>query len=163
MLAAGAVVHNVLLPCKQRSSQTFTCYRTVFLHIFDSLCCECLYLLICHRHQAILVRLKLGPHYKLKQMRITNINTCSTCCSPLHTCRKCGKDQSDMKGELVPCRRCPKAFHEHCMPSSLLEPPNDRKRESWKRRIWMTQFEDGELFDSFCFSLWCLAHSSTPA
>lgn len=152
-------MHNALLPYKQQSSKMPTCYRSVILHILDSMCCKfCLYSLICGLHQAVGVRLELGQHYKLKQMCITTINAFSIYRSPLHTCKKCGGDQSDVKGELVPCRRCPKAFHEHCMPSSLLEPPDDRKRENWNRRIWMALFEDGELFDSFCFSLWCLAH-----
>lgn len=83
---------------------------------------------------------------------------------PLHTCRKCGKDQSEMKGELVPCRRCPKAFHEHCMPSSLLELPDDRKRENWKRRIWMTQFEDGKCVGEVERSLiYCMLHKIASA
>ncbi|DBA75188.1 TPA: hypothetical protein ACH3X1_010495 [Trebouxia sp. C0004] len=78
---------------------------------------------------------------------------------PLHTCKKCGRDQSDVKGELVPCRRCPKAFHERCMPSSLHEPPDDRKRENWTRRIWMAQFEDGKCVGEVERSLiYCMQH-----
>lgn len=62
------------------------------------------------------------------------------CCSPLHTCRSCGGDESDTgKGELIPCRRCPKAFHEHCMPRSLLDLPGKNR----KQRIWVAQFKNG--------------------
>ena len=61
------------------------------------------------------------------------------CCSPLHIC-KCGEDETITgKGELVPCRRCPKAFHEQCTPRSLLHLP----RGNHKRRIWIAQFENG--------------------
>jgi hypothetical protein len=39
----------------------------------------------------------------------------------LHTCKKCGKSDNAAFGtrELIPCRRCPTAYHEECMPDDL--------------------------------------------
>ena len=64
------------------------------------------------------------------------------CRSPLHTCKRCGGSESDSnKGELVPCRRCPKAYHEHCMPAPLLDTCIPGKNRV--QRIWIAQFKDG--------------------
>ncbi|KAL3133843.1 hypothetical protein ABBQ32_008313 [Trebouxia sp. C0010 RCD-2024] len=75
---------------------------------------------------------------------------------PLHTCKRCGGDESNTgKGELVPCRRCPKAFHEHCMPASLLDLPG----KNGKQRIWIAHFENGECVSEVERSLiYCGAH-----
>ena len=35
------------------------------------------------------------------------------------------------------------------MPSSLLEPLDAKRRDDWKCRIWIAQYEDGALLTSF--------------
>ena len=51
-------------------------------------------------------------------------------CSPLHTCACCSKDSE--VGELVPCRRCPVAYHTGaCMPPKIADsmPPHPAEYE----------------------------------
>ena len=70
-----------------------------------------------------------------------SLQTC-VCCSPLHFCKHCGEDHSTAQNELIPCRRCPKAYHEHCMPQQLCTPLDEKKSRSFKQRIWRAQFDD---------------------
>lgn len=60
--------------------------------------------------------------------------------SKLHTCGTCKQPgDSDSKGELVPCRRCPLAYHRHCVPWALADP------DATPRRVWLALLdEDGE-------------------
>ena len=72
--------------------------------------------------------------------------------SKLHTCRKCGgaADQASKDAELVPCRRCPLAYHRRCLPDNL---PLERHREPGKRpRVWLADYDEkqGERADKHC-------------
>lgn len=97
-----------------------------------------------------------GRFYHAACLNMTEEDMQAAFLCPLHTCRSCGGDESDTgKGELIPCRRCPKAFHEHCMPRSLLDLPGKNR----KQRIWVAQFKNGECISEVERSLiYCAAH-----
>ena len=62
-------------------------------------------------------------------------------CSPLHTCKACGgyaEDSADAgkQLELVPCRRCPVAYHRRCLPEEL---PRCRQPGA---RVWLADYDE---------------------
>ncbi len=61
------------------------------------------------------------------------------CRSPQHTCDVCkqGADATD-KGQLIPCARCPVAYHLHCLPPEILDSPN--------HRVWLNDKGEPDLF-----------------
>ena len=71
---------------------------------------------------------------------------------PLHWCAKCKKQKTDELGEIVPCRRCPKAYHRDCIPPSILT----------LKRAWFADYDrDGALMDGCDVEsslLYCLDH-----
>jgi hypothetical protein len=84
----------------------------------------------------------------------SNTHACSICdarpppanlsalCSKLHTCGKCGggADQASKDAELVPCRRCPLAYHRRCLLDNL---PLERSKEPGKRpRVWLADYDE---------------------
>ncbi|KAI3425357.1 hypothetical protein D9Q98_009121 [Chlorella vulgaris] len=80
---------------------------------------------------------------------------------PLHKCRACGQHgdaaAADKQGELVPCRRCPKAYHRRCLPDRL---PRYRLGGAGPR-VWLADYdeEQGAWLDGVEQSLmYCLKH-----
>ncbi|KAL4857102.1 Protein ENHANCED DOWNY MILDEW 2 [Chlorella vulgaris] len=80
---------------------------------------------------------------------------------PLHKCRACGQHgdaaAADKQGELVPCRRCPKAYHRRCLPDRL---PRYRLGGAGPR-VWLADYdeEQGGWLDGVEQSLmYCLKH-----
>uniref|UniRef100_A0A061SIJ0 Enhanced downy mildew isoform 1 n=1 Tax=Tetraselmis sp. GSL018 TaxID=582737 RepID=A0A061SIJ0_9CHLO len=64
---------------------------------------------------------------------------------PLHRCAACGEEDDGgggARGPMIPCQRCPTAFHRDCIPGELLEDP--------RPRVW-TEEVDRPL-------LYCAAH-----
>ncbi len=59
--------------------------------------------------------------------------TRNVCCSPQHTCDVCkqGAEAADEKGQLIPCARCPVAYHLHCLPPEILNSPI--------HRVWLNE------------------------
>ncbi|KAK9844902.1 hypothetical protein WJX74_008431 [Apatococcus lobatus] len=56
---------------------------------------------------------------------------------PLHKCKSCGSEEDGQRNEIVPCRRCPTAYHQQCAPKSL--------RNGDLQRIWIQKSDtDGE-------------------
>ncbi|KAL4452599.1 hypothetical protein ABPG75_008261 [Micractinium tetrahymenae] len=64
---------------------------------------------------------------------------------PLHTCTTCGgyaEEGPSKEGELVPCRRCPIAYHRRCLPADL---PRCRDRpEGRLLRVWLADYDEQE-------------------
>lgn len=60
--------------------------------------------------------------------------------SKLHTCKSCGQagERGSKDGELVPCRRCPQAWHRRCLPSNL---PLARYSADGAR-VWLADFDE---------------------
>lgn len=60
--------------------------------------------------------------YVLREVRGTMMLSLCCGCSGLHSCanKQCKQVVQDC-GELIPCRRCPEAYHEKCMPEDLLK------------------------------------------
>jgi hypothetical protein len=54
--------------------------------------------------------------------------------SPAHECDACHEDD-EARGEVIGCRRCPKAYHRGCLPDALFNAP--------KRRVWISNRELG--------------------
>ena len=52
-------------------------------------------------------------------------------CSPLHVCKRCGEMENEEKGMVIPCRRCPVAYHAHCLPKKFLNSP--------VTRVWLSK------------------------
>ena len=87
--------------------------------------------------------------------------TSSGWCSPQHTCDVCkqGVEAKD-KGQLIPCARCPVAYHLHCLPPDILDSPICR--------VWLN--EQGEPDLSCLCGTWvscndingAVAHSDHP-
>ena len=51
-------------------------------------------------------------------------------CSPSHTCKRCEQEEeAPGKGALIPCARCPIAYHLGCMPEAVLA--------SKRKRVWL--------------------------
>ena len=72
-------------------------------------------------------------------------------CSPLHTCKACGgyADDSPDDGkplELVPCRRCPVAYHRRCLPGDL---PRCREHGRKGARVWLADYDEQQ-GESWC-------------
>ena len=58
---------------------------------------------------------------------------------PMHKCAACGEAVQE-GNELVPCRRCPVAYHRTCIPPQLLHhDPLDPAR--CPRRVWLTEID----------------------
>ena len=57
-------------------------------------------------------------------------NTLPAACSPSHTCKRCEREAGALgRGALIPCARCPLAYHLECMPEAVLA--------SRKTRVWL--------------------------
>lgn len=83
-----------------------------------------------------------GRFYHANCMNLTKEDMNGAFFCPLHSCKHCGEDHSTPQNELIPCRRCPKAYHEHCMPQQLCSPLDEKKSRSFKQRVWRAQFDD---------------------
>lgn len=71
------------------------------------------------------------------------------CCSPLHECARDGCElpigRLGTTAELVPCRRCPRAYHQGCLPLALAD------ENAFPRRAWLApRNEKGA--GAFCMS-----------
>lgn len=67
----------------------------------------------------------------------------STRRSPLHTCKTCGgyaEGGPGKDGELVPCRRCPVAYHRRCLPADL--PLCRDRQETPLPRVWLADYDE---------------------
>jgi hypothetical protein len=80
----------------------------------------------------------------------------------LHSCGACGAQgdsPDDDKGELVPCRRCPVAFHRACIPQRLYEDDQDR--------VWLYEAdEEGNPLPGVTVGrslLYCAKHALEPS
>jgi hypothetical protein len=71
-----------------------------------------------------------------------------------HACRACGDaaEPGKRNGMLVPCRRCPDAYHKRCLPVALAT--------ASPQRVWLSLRDGGDAQDVVNTSLlYCLAHS----
>lgn len=63
--------------------------------------------------------------------------------SKLHTCAKCGSGRdscADKALELVPCRRCPLAYHRRCLPAEM-----QRARDKVEgARVWLADQDESK-------------------
>jgi hypothetical protein len=55
---------------------------------------------------------------------------------PQHSCAECGGEgESKELGELVPCRRCPRAYHEGCIPPRMYS-------DEQAQRVWLFKVDE---------------------
>lgn len=47
-------------------------------------------------------------------------------CSPSHICKRCNEGETEEKGIVIPCRRCPVSYHVNCLPKKILNSPVTR-------------------------------------
>lgn len=75
-------------------------------------------------------------------------------CSKLHACKACGQpaEHGSKEGELVPCRRCPQAWHRRCLPQDL---PLARDSPP-VARVWLADYdEETGGFEAGCGIVFC--------
>eukprot|EP00887_Chlorella_sp_A99_P004772 scaffold4.g4772.t1 len=87
----------------------------------------------------------------------------------LHSCNKCGvQGASESKGELVPCRRCPKAYHRACLPTPTKLPRDAvaAGAAGRPRRVWLADRDASGALLPGCeverSLMYCLRHSIGP-
>ena len=90
-------------------------------------------------HALLMVHNKVKAVARLSVLRIKCIVTLP--CSKLHACKACGQpaEHGSKEGELVPCRRCPQAWHRRCLPQDL---PLARDSPP-VARVWLADYDEG--------------------
>ncbi|KAK9814428.1 hypothetical protein WJX72_005780 [[Myrmecia] bisecta] len=70
----------------------------------------------------------------------------------LHHCQRCGKGGGEGEKLLVPCRRCPTAYHMSCLPPSVVEEAQFNKRGKLiaPKRLWIMPNDTGETALCYC-------------